>query len=362
MARARKASLTDEVIAGLGDAERLQADAEIARLRSEVASYKGRYKAALKAIDAERARADSIASLANIGSTTRVPAKWRARQHDATGIVVLSDWHIEEEVGEEVGDLNRFNLEIADRRVREVCERMALLIEHERRLVKLDRIVIAALGDFLTGHIHEDCVEKTALPPHAAMRYASERLRMIIDTAADMAREVIVVTQPGNHGRSNSGKPRMATEHDHSFEQNAYIVMAAGERRKNVRWDIAVSYLGYLDLDGFVVRYHHGHQIGRFQGGVGGITIPANKAIAQWNRSRRADIDLFGHWHTWQWLRGRYVSNGSLIGMNAFGLRVRVDYEAPAQSWVVVDSSRRDVTKAMPIYCDGDRRGRNAGA
>jgi len=353
---AKHPPIAADIVAAVNDAARLEADAEIARLRSEVASLRSRYKAALTQIDAERARADSIAGLTGIKAAKPPTSKARAKQHDATAIVVLSDWHIEEQVGEEVGDLNRYDLDIADARVGELVERMTALVEHERQIVKLDRIVIAALGDFLTGHIHEDCVETTQLPPLAAMRYAAERLRTVIDRAADLAKEVIVVTQPGNHGRSNAGRPRMATEHDHSFEQNAYLVMAAAETRKNVRWDVAVSYLGYLDLDGFVVRYHHGHQIGRYQGGVGGITIPANKAIAQWNRSRRADIDIFGHWHTWGWLRGRYVSNGSLIGMNAFALRIRAESEAPCQSFLVVDHGRRDITRAMPIFCDRDRR------
>jgi hypothetical protein len=351
---ARPSDLLTDIAAGVANAQQLEADAEIARLRSEVASLKARYKASLGQIDRERERADAIAGLTGIKPAKPPAAKARSKQHDATAIVVLSDWHIEEQVGEEVGDLNRYDLDIADRRVGELVERMTALVEHERHLVKIDRIVIAALGDFLTGHIHEDCVETTQLPPLAAMRYAAERLRLVIDRAADLAREVIVVTQPGNHGRSNAGRPRMATEHDHSFEQNAYLVMAAGEKRKNVRWDVAVSYLGYLNLEGFVVRYHHGHQIGRFQGGVGGITIPANKAIAQWNRSRRADIDIFGHWHQWGWLRGRYVSNGSLIGMNAFGLRIRAEMEAPCQSFLVVDHQRRDITRAMPIFCDRD--------
>lgn len=349
----RKASLAAEVADAVRDSERLRSDAEIARLRSELSAVRGRYASALRQIDAERERADAIAALANVQSA-KPPARKtsKANPHAATAIVVLSDWHAEEQVGEEVGNLNRFNLDVADRRVLEVCERMAELVEHERRQVKLDRIVVAMLGDFITGHIHEEMAETTQLAPLAAMRWATARLKLIVDRAAEMAQEVIVVTQPGNHGRT--GHPRMATEHEHSFEQNAYLVMAASETRKHVRWDVAVSYLGYLDLDGFTVRYHHGHQIGRYQGGIGGITIPANKAIAAWNRSRRADVDLFGHWHQWGWLRGRYISNGSLIGMNAFGLRIRAEYEPPCQSFVVVDHGRREITRAMPIFCDRD--------
>jgi len=352
---ARRA-LKDDIAAGIDHADRIRADAELARLRAELGGLQGRYTAALRQIDAERDRADALAGLAGV-KAKRMPRKTRpAKPNAATALIVLSDWHVEETVtAEQTAGLNRFDLKTADRRIEELAKRLGVLIEHERQLVKIDRVVVACLGDLISGHIHEELVETCSLAPHAAMRWAAARLAGIIDLAADMAKEVIVVTQPGNHGRSNHGKPRKSTEHDHSFEQNAYLILAAQEQRKNVRWEVAEGYLGFLDLEGFTVRYHHGHEI-RYQGGVGGIAVPVNKAIAAWNRSKRADLDIFGHWHQWGWLRGRYVSNGSLIGMNAFGLRIKAEYEPPCQSLVVVDHGRREVTRAMPVFCDADLR------
>ncbi len=354
---AQPKSLKQDIHAGVDQADRLRADADLARLRAELAATQGRYKAALRQIDAERARADSLAGLAGLQAKP-MPRKFRpAKANSATALVVLSDWHVEETVTrEQTAGLNAFDLEVADRRIVELAKRIGVLVEHERQLVKVDRIVIAALGDFISGHIHEELVETCSLAPMAATRWAAARLRGIIDLAADMAREVIVVTQPGNHGRSNFGKPRKATEHDHSFEQNAYLMMASNEMRPNVRWEIAAGYLGYLDLDGFTVRYHHGHEI-RYQGGIGGIAVPVNKAISAWNRSRPANLDVFGHWHQWGWLRGKYVSNGSLIGMSAFALRIKAEFEAPCQSLVIVDHGRREVSRAFPIWCDADLRG-----
>ena len=63
---ARK-SMKQEVAEGLADADRLASDAELARLRAELASYRNRYKAALAQIDKERERADSLVSLKGIG-------------------------------------------------------------------------------------------------------------------------------------------------------------------------------------------------------------------------------------------------------------------------------------------------------
>jgi hypothetical protein len=348
--------LTADIREGVDQADRLRADAELAKLRSELAATKTRYASALRQIDLERERADSLAGLAGLQAKAMRRQSKPARPNAATALVVLSDWHCEETVTrEQTAGLNAFDLETADLRIAELARRIGVLVEHERQLVKIDRIVIAALGDFISGHIHEELVETCSLAPMAATRWAAARLRGIIDMAADMAREVIVVTQPGNHGRSNHGKPRKATEHDHSFEQNAYLMMAGGETRLNVRWEIAAGYLGYLDLDGFVVRYHHGHEI-RYQGGIGGIAVPVNKAISAWNRSRPAHLDVFGHWHQWGWLRGKYVSNGSLIGMSAFALRIKAEFEAPCQSLVIVDHGRREVSRAVPIWCDADLR------
>jgi len=55
---ARK-SLTAEVAESIDNSQQLAADAELARLRSEVATLKGRYKSALAQIDRERERGDA---------------------------------------------------------------------------------------------------------------------------------------------------------------------------------------------------------------------------------------------------------------------------------------------------------------
>jgi len=51
MADRRAVTIADEVAAAMADSEKLAADAELARLRSELASYRNRYKAALTQID-----------------------------------------------------------------------------------------------------------------------------------------------------------------------------------------------------------------------------------------------------------------------------------------------------------------------
>ena len=112
--------------------------------------------------------------------------------------------------------------------------------------------------------------------------------------------------------------------------------------------------MNIVEIDGFRIRFHHGHAV-QYGGGIGGITIPVNKAIASWDRIQAADLTVFGHWHQFQWLRAsKYVANGSLIGHSAYATRIKASYEPPCQAMIVIDHGRREVTRAMPIFCDRD--------
>ena len=338
-------------------ASQLSADAELARLRSEVATLRARYKVALSQIDRERERGDSLLQLRGIQPVKRPLTKVvKGKRHAATMVVLLSDVHCEERVDPStVNGLNDYSLDVCNARLDELQERFFRLLEHERQLCDIDRVVVWLGGDFISGHIHDDTAELAQLAPLAAKRWIGERLRSFIDAVSDSARSVIVATNSGNHGRSTD-KLRIGTEMEHSFEQDLYLVMQAEERRDNVKWQVGTGYLNYVVVDGFRIRFHHGHAV-RYQGGIGGIHVPLNKSIAAWDATERADLTCLGHWHQFSWGRaGRYVSNGSVIGHSAYAVRIKASFEPPCQAAIVIDHGRNEVTKAMPIYCDRDLR------
>jgi hypothetical protein len=352
---ARKPTLAEDVVEQLASVEQLQTDAELARLRSEVASLKGRYKAALAQIDRERERADAMSSLRGIKSsplTKAVKGKKRAR-HSATAVLMLSDVHCEERVlPETVNGENDYSLDVCQLRLAELEERFLDCLQHERNQADIDRVLIWLGGDFITGHIHPDCAEVAQLSPMNATRWIAERLRALINTIAANVGSVIVCTNAGNHGRSTE-KNRIATELDHSWEQMMYFTLAREETNKNVRWQIAEGHLGYVDLDGFLIRHCHGHAI-RYAGGVYGLALPASKKIATWDAGRKADLTIFGHYHSWGWLRGaRYIANGSVIGHSPYADRI-ASPERPCQGMAIIDSGRQEVTRAYPLFCDRD--------
>ena len=112
-------------------------------------------------------------------------------------------------------------------------------------------------------------------------------------------------------------------------------------------WQIADGYHNYVEVYGKVIRTHHGDNIA-YQGGVGGITISVEKAIASWNKARVADLDIFGHHHTQQ-QNPKWVANGSLIGFGAYSLAIKAPFEPPQQTFFLWDS-KRGRTITAPIH------------
>jgi hypothetical protein len=349
--------IADEVADSLASDAQLAADAELARLRSELATYRSRYKAALAQIDKERGRADAMASLQGVKpvALTKTVKGGKRTKHDATAILMLSDVHAEERVlPETVNGENDYSLDVCHQRLGELEERFLECLQHERNQADIRRVLIWLGGDFITGHIHPDCMEVAQLSPMNATRWIAERLRRMIDTIAANVGTVIVCTNAGNHGRSTE-KNRIATELDHSWEQLMYFTLAREEQNKNVRWQIAEGHLGYIDLDGFLVRTTHGHSI-KYNSGVFGLALPASKAIARWDAGRKASLTIFGHYHSWGWLRGaRYIANGSVIGHSPYAERV-ASPERPCQGMAIIDHGRQEVTRAYPLFCDRDLR------
>lgn len=326
------------------------ADADQRKLREELAAVKRKYDAAL----IELAKANkSVETLTQLSRTKpkKISVKRSAKgRPPATAILLCSDWHVEELVkAETCRGLNSFDLSIADRRIAELAKRATRLIEHEQALADIQRIVVCAMGDFISNHIHEDTAELAQLAPLAATRWAGERLSGVIGAMAELA-PVLVATCTGNHGRSTM-KPRIATENEHSFEQHLYLTLAANESRAGVSWQVGAGYHNLVDLNGFMLRVHHGHALS-YGGGVGGLTIPVLKAIQSWNHAQKADLDVFGHWHQHLYIPRRFVANASLIGHNAYADRIKAEYQPPSQTLIIVDHEHNRVTKVLQVFLE----------
>lgn len=276
---------------------------------------------------------------------------------ESIAVAVLSDWHSEELVlPGQVSGRNEFNLEICEERVTRCAQGVQRLWEIFNRDTNVQTLVLAVLGDFISGTIHEDQAESNLLQPSDAIYRAQNLLWNTIQFLLQNTslKEIIVVCHSGNHGRMTK-KQRIATEIGNSLEQYMYYNLRdLFKDEPRVRFQIAEGYHSYLNLFGsYLIRFHHGHAM-RYQGGVGGIYIPVNKAINEWNKVyRNVRLDVFGHFH--QYIdAGNFVCNGSLIGYNAYAVSIKAAYERPQQAFFLVNKKYNEKTIAAPIFVTDD--------
>lgn len=344
--------MSDVVSDIAASAGRVKADREYAHLKRRFDALQGQYKHALKELEEAEQR---VAFVDAIRPEEDGPAIERMRKGSggtSSALLGLMDWHVEETVDPAtVNGANEYNLTIAEKRVRKVFQKAVELIEANRAFYKIDELVMALLGDLITGYIHEELEESNSLSPTQACLFVQDLVTAGISLLLKEAKvkRIIIPTAVGNHGRTTK-KKRVSTSYKNSFEWLMYQQLARYYRNEpRVEWKISNAYHNWLTIQGHDARLHHGDAI-RYGGGVGGISIPANKKVAGWNHRRRAAFDLFGHWHQYHdW--GPWVSGGSLIGYGAYAMELGAEWEPPSQVFAVI-SRKHGRVLTTKVFCE----------
>lgn len=298
-----------------------------------------------------RARSTVRAALAASGELPRIArGVLGSDRREGTPVILASDWHVEEEVlAGSTPTGNFYNLTVADTRIKRFFAGTKWLIDFHRPNFQCRDVVLWLGGDLMNGYIHEEYQETNALSPLETLRWLKFRLIAGIEFLLQDKKiaKLYVPCSYGNHGRTTK-KARRATGAENSYEWLLYCELADYfARNKRVQFQVPEAghqYIGVYDYD---VHFHHGDEIS-YGGGVGGIMIPINKAVAQWDKVRLADFDNFGHFH--QYLDvGKIAGNGSLIGYNAYAMSIKATPEPPQQSFYIIDSKRGKTCKC-PIW------------
>lgn len=320
------------------------------RTKDELEALRKRYQESLKTIERQEQELRSVNVLGQGIETFQILPKHGTRTSEGTVVLVASDWHVEETVGAEVGGLNTYNLDIAKARAVKFFQSSLRLIKLLQQDITIDTVVLALLGDFISGQIHEEFPEINELQPNHALMFAQSLICSGIEfLLANSTFSLTIPCHSGNHARTTK-TTRFSAENGHSLEYLMYLHLAAYFRHEpRITFLIPDGYHSYLDVYGTIIRFHHGHAI-KYGGGVGGIFVPAFKAVSQWNKGKHADLDVFGHFHQMK-DGGNFVSNGSLIGMNGFSLAIKADYEKPRQLLILMDK-RRSRTCTWPIMVE----------
>lgn len=328
----------------------LQTAIETRTNRKQTASQKSQIDALVNEL--ERTRKELDASLILKGVDPRKEIAYQPLTNDTESIAVAlaSDWHIEELVRKSWSNgLNEYNLTLAEKYAELYFVNLLKLVEKERASTKIDTLVLALLGDFITGNLHLENLETCQLRPIEATLKAEqwliEGIKYLLNNS-DL--NLIIPCSVGNHSRITE-KVHFATERGNSLEYMMYYHMAnhfVNEPR--VRFYIPDSYLGYLDLKGYVLCFSHGHGI-RYGGAYGGITTSVVKKVRAWEQAHRADLYVFGHHHT-QLDGGFFMANGSLIGYGARSAAFGYGFEPRQQTFFLVNLKYRRKSVVVPIW------------
>jgi hypothetical protein len=308
-----------------------------------------------KALDLETRRCDALLAIKEpIEIVSIRPSKSRTRKNLTIAGAIASDWHVGETVtrGQTAGR-NEYSPKTCEERAARFFERALRLVEIQRGGAEIRDFVLCLLGDFIGGYIHEDLKLTNAMSPTEEVRFAKRLLIAGIDFLLQRGKfsRLHIPCSYGNHGRTNPGKPLVGAAPRNSYEVMLYADLADHYRHdQRVSVYIPEGAFVYLDLSRYILRCTHGDTF-RYQGGIGGLTIPLVKALHRWETQRRADLTLFGHWHTYS-PGPRWIGNGSLKGFDAWASFIGVEYEPPQQAFFAIDVERRRRTAAEPIFVE----------
>lgn len=326
-------------------------DLKLVEHQNENKLLRQKYNKAIKLIKTLEKQTEMVSGMRSTLKVSQIKPKLGSKDSEATCVWVASDWHVEENVDPKVVlGLNEYNMKLSKERSEQFFRTGLRITNILSKDIAIDTIVIALLGDFITNDIHDELVEINEVGPMHAAIYAQNLIASGIQYVLDNSEyNIVIPCHSGNHGRTTKTS-QMSTENAHSLEFFMYTYLADHfKHEKRIKFLIADGFISYVDIYDFKIRFMHGHTV-RYGGGIGGMTIPINKAIAGWDSTGHADITVMGHFHSY-FDGGNFIVNGSMIGYNAYALSIKARFEKPKQALFLIDK-KRGKTMTCPIMFD----------
>jgi len=330
-----------------------QVDRVVRVLKQQSADTKTKYNKALEQLDLAEKQLNFFSAIKEPTEILNITPDFSSGNHFTTPIILLSDWHCEENVRPStINNLNSYNLDIAQKRASNCFQRGLKLIRYKSNETKIEDLVLWLGGDFISGYIHEELEEENDLSPTEATRFVKKLLISGIEFLINHGnfKKITVMCNYGNHGRTYK-KPRIASAYKNSYEYMMFQDIADYFKSYDrIRFIVPESYMGYLKIYDKNIRFMHGDSVS-FGGGIGGITVPLAKKIFRYNEQIKADYTIMGHFHQYWEATADSLINGSLIGSNAYAIRLGCRPEPAVQGIKYIDSKYGFTTKDK-IICE----------
>jgi hypothetical protein len=343
-------------------AAKSERDAEVEQLRAEIERVKRTARASQsELVDLRKLREADVRileSIAAIHPKDQVIPKWMSAKpsrkiHHATPVLMLSDLHLDEVVSlRDMHGMNEYNRPIAEARLSRVIDFTAEFCKRYSTGLTYDGIVVAMLGDIITGVIHAELAATNAATPPATVVHWVPKLASGLTYLADNFGHVHVPCIDGNHDRITD-KTRMKQRAENSYAWIIYNWLADSLRADDrITFSISPSSDQILDVYSTKFLLQHGDGF-RGGGGVGGIYPPLLKYLyrqrGMWAAvGQHWDYALMGHWHSLMWGQD-FVVNGSLKGYDEYARRNGFGFEEARQALFLV-TPERGMTIQTAVY------------
>lgn len=267
-------------------------------------------------------------------------------------IALLSDVHIDETVKPEtVMGLNEYNAEIGKARVEGFFINLAKLISHSQKNYNINELILAGLGDFIGGWIHDELQQTNSMSPLSAVSY----IQAIIVSGLKYLHENLDVEKirfigvVGNHSRlTKKNQYANATEVNLEFFMYKTIENTCRELGLNkIDFIIPQAEAAIVEVFGKRLFFTHGTNI-KYGGGIGGIIVPVSRWFANTSKAFKIDFAFIGHFHQSLFTK-RFCINGSVKGVDAYAVGKMLDLESAQQSMIILNE-KRGFTQYSPIF------------
>lgn len=270
---------------------------------------------------------------------TKIP-KWLkpkrvTRAKTATGVLMLSDLHLDEVVDlHEMDGINEYNRAIAKERLERVVNMTVELLRRYVSGVHYDGLIAALLGDNITGVIHDELERTNEAPPAASIVYWVPILAAALVYLADEFGQLYVPCVDGNHDRFYKKTPKKQRA-ESSLAWIIYNWLADHLRDDDrITFGISTSPEQLIDVYDTTLLLSHGDGF-RSSGGIGGIYPSMLKWLLRKHQlysdqKRDFDFALIGHWHQPIW-HSDCIVNGSLKGYDEYAKDAGFSFSKPSQ-------------------------------
>ena len=332
-------------------AELLALQLEVRRLKATAKSANDGQERAISEVERLREQLSTALDIVDCPTDLAILPPPAAAVSSSVPILLCSDWHCGAVVRPgEVNGLNTYDVGIFHERAQGLFKNALKVVNMVRSSATITEALVWLGGDLIDNWLRDEAQQTQELSPTQQLieceRAIVAGLNYLLEHG-DFER-IIVPCSHGNHGRTTH--KMQGNSAATSYEWLMYQSLQRHFRNEpRIVWQIADGNVTYLTVLGQVLRFHHGDAC-RYQGGIGGLTIPLTKWIHRADQAIRADHTFQGHFHQLT-LGPNWSVNGSLIGPTAYGLKLGFAPERPQQLMRFIDS-QRGFTVSAPILTD----------